>query len=206
MQLTVVVALLTLTSVSSATAADGELTMEGRLYRAPNAQLEVVQLRGTVPNARAGERIEILAKECLYEHYRVVGGTQTFAGGRWETEVPLSSASSIVARWRGRRTAPFKATPRVQVFLAHAEGSRQWKAGISAFFTPINFNRRFVELQRLSPAGWVRVRRARLHREEFGNYTATFVVRTRGLTMRVLAPGKTTRPCFRPGASEIFRS
>jgi hypothetical protein len=206
MRPTVVVALLAFAVASAAAAADALVTMEGRIVREPNMQAQSVRLSGTVPSPRAGERIEILAKECLSAYYRQVAGTQTVAGGQWQAEVPLSSASAIVARWRGRRSAPFKATPRIEVFLAHDEGTRRWTAGVSSFLTPANFSRRVVELQRLGPAGWVRVRRARLRRAVFASYSTTFFIPTRGLTMRVLVPDRTARPCFRASTSEIFRS
>jgi hypothetical protein len=156
MRLRVVVTMLALVFAGVAAAADGSVTIDGRVVLAPTTRAESMRLTGTIPSARAGERIDILAKECGYDHYRVVSGTQSTPGGRWQVEVGLPVASSFVARWRGRRSVPFKATPKALVWIQQEESTRRWQAGISAFFTSATFVGREVELQRLGNAGWVR--------------------------------------------------
>lgn len=61
-------------------------------------------------------------------------------------------------------------------------------------------------LQHLSDDRWADVRRIRLKTVDARSFEATFTVRTEGLTLRVLLPTRTARPCYNAGVSEIFRS
>jgi hypothetical protein len=201
------IVLLTLpAATATALAAAPPITIGAQVVESTSNGARMVRLTGTVSSASSGEPVDILVKDCRSRFFRVVGGAQTTNGGEYQAEIFLDVRGTYVARWHGNRSEGVTATPKVTVGAVQTPGTRIWKAFISAWGTGVSFHGREVELQRLAPSGWVRVRRAKLHREEFGNFTAIFKVPTRNLTLRVLAPSKTARPCFAPGASEVFRS
>jgi hypothetical protein len=65
---------------------------------------------------------------------------------------------------------------------------------------------REVVLQRLSDGRFVDVRRRKLRAVDARTFTTSFPLATRGLTMRVLLPTKSARPCYNAGASNVFTS
>jgi hypothetical protein len=166
----------------------------------------MVRLTGQVASGNAGERIDVLVKECRSRFFRVVGGAQTTTGGAYEAQVYLDVRGTFVARWRGNKSAGVTATPMLIVGAVQTPGTRIWKAFVSGWGSGESFAGREVVLQRLADSGWVTVQRGKLRREEFSNFSTIFKVPTRGLTMRILAPTKTARPCFRAGVSEVFQS
>jgi hypothetical protein len=201
------IVLLTLPAAATAGfAAPAPITIAAQVVQNTSNQSRMVRVTGTVSSGRAGERVDVLVKDCGADYYRVVGGTQTTEGGAYEAQVYLEMRGTFVARWRGNKSQGVTAVPKVPVGAVQTPGTRIWKAFISAYGTGLSFAGREVELQRLSDAGWVRVRRAKLRRTEFSNFETIFKVPTRGLTLRILAPAKTANPCFRAGASEVFQS
>ena len=65
----------------------------------------MVRLTGQVASGNAGERIDVLVKECRSRFFRVVGGAQTTTGGAYEAQVYLDVRGTFVARWRGNKSA-----------------------------------------------------------------------------------------------------
>ena len=201
------IVLLTLpAAATTAFAAAQPITIAAQVVQSTSTGACMVRLTGTVSSASAGEPVDILVKDCRSRFFRVVGGAQTTSGGEYQSELYLDVRGEYVARWRGQRSQGVTAIPKVIVGAVQTPGTRIWKAFIGAYGTGVSFQGREVELQRLAPSGWVRVRRAKLRREDFGNFSAIFKVPTRNLTLRVLAPSKTARPCFAAAASEVFRS
>ena len=166
---------------------------------------------GSVANGAAGEKVEIEFRRCEFGGWRVVGGATTGSGGAWFVELqPFIGGGSGFwrARWRNdtspviRDLKPFGYSGYTYrrgrlSFTFYAGDSTQYMGG------------RAVQLQRKTAAGaWVLVRTAKLTRIRGYGYTyrSTFVVRTRGLRLRVFVPAKTAAPCFRAFAGPEIRS
>jgi hypothetical protein len=201
------IVLLTLPAATATGLAAGPpITIAAQVVQNTNTGARMVRLTGQVANGNAGERVDVLVKDCRSRFFRVVGGAQTTTGGAYEARVYLDVRGTFVSRWRGKRSAGVTAVPMLIVGAVQTPGTRIWKTVVGAWGTGESFAGREVVLQRLADSGWVPVRRARLRREEFGNFSTIFKIPTRGLTMRILAPTKTARPCFRAGVSEVFQS
>jgi hypothetical protein len=191
---------------ATALAAPAPITIAAQVVQSTSNGSRMVRLTGQVANGNAGERVDVLVKECRSRFFRVVGGAQTTTGGTYEAQVYLDVRGTYVARWRGSTSPGVTATPMLIVGAVQTPGTRIWKAFVSAWGSGESFGGREVVLQRLADSGWVTVRRGKLRREEFSNFSTVFKIPTRGLTMRILAPAKTARPCFRAGVSEVFQS
>lgn len=201
------IVLLTLPALgATALAAPAPITIAAQVVQNTNNGSRMVKLTGQVASGNAGERIDVLVKECRSRFFRVVGGAQTTTGGAYEAQVYLDVRGTFVARWRGNKSAGVTATPMLIVGAVQTPGTRIWKAFVSGWGSGESFAGREVVLQRLADSGWVTVRRGKLRREEFSNFSTIFKIPTRGLTMRILAPTKTAKPCFRAGVSEVFQS
>ena len=183
------------------------LPMQARVFVEQPSQSLAIQFSGRVPGARNGDRVVMLVRDCQSRHFRQVGGTWTVQGGG-SGGVPLAgSGSTYQARWRGRPTAPFTFRTRLKPFIwkYNATEFGTWIA--LAFEDPlVALGGRAVAVQRLTENGWVTIRTLRLRTENVRRFEARFTVATPGLTLRVLAPTPTARPCYNAGASDIVRS
>jgi hypothetical protein len=186
-------------------------------------RVRVLVFAGTTSSRAGGEYVEVLGRDCGARSDRLIAGTRTSSGGGWRVEnpnsetyapyTPVYSGTSFRARWDGDYSAPIEwrlpATPRV----ARISGTRTWVVHVMPA-TPtgqVGFQGKTVELQRLTPGGWVRVRTARLARKaslKWGpfNFQARFTVPTRGLRLRAYLPEQSAAPCYLPGASKTWRS
>jgi hypothetical protein len=170
-----------------------------------------LQFAGTVANQAAGEKVEVEFRRCEFGGWRLVGGATTASGGAWFVEIrsfPGGGSGFWRARWRNetsnviRDLHPFQYNGYTDrrgrlSFTFYAGDSTQYMGG------------RAVQLQRKTAAGtWVLVRTTRLTRiRGYGYvYRATFVVRTRGLRLRLFVPARTAAPCFRAWAGPEIRS
>lgn len=174
-------------------------------------------LSGTVASGKAGETIGVELRVCTYDFYRLVGGTQTTDGGVWHAT--SSSREELGwrpdfepgigwyrARWEGHYSKPVLVRWPLTYGYWDIRGRRfifeydLGQIGQSLHGKPI-------DLQRKTQDGrWVRIQRARLVRLRGSRFRVSFVVRTRGLTLRVFVPAKTAAPCFLPGPGPEFRS
>lgn len=186
-------------------------------------RVRVLVFSGTISGRSGGELVDVVGRDCGATGDRLIAGTRTSAGGAWRVEMPnqengvwtyveVFSGTSFRARWEGKFSEPtvwrLPAAPRV----ARVSGTQTWVVHVAPA-VPSGFGLRgkTVELQRLSPGGWVRVRRATLVRKaslEWGafNYQARFSVPTRGLKLRAYLPPESAAPCYLPGASPTWRS
>lgn len=189
------------------------LPMETQVYRESASQSLAIRFTGRLPVAAANERVVLRVRECNARFFRQVGGARTGAGGMWQMEVgggygfPFSpSGSTYVVRWKDRATSPFTWRTRISPGVTKV-GARARVEVNTGYATPIqNLTGREVILQRLSDGRYVDVRRAKLRALDARRFTATFALGTRGLTMRVLVPTRTARPCYNAGASGTFTS
>jgi hypothetical protein len=117
------------------------------------------------------------------------------------------------ARWKDDYSEPvrWRVPPAMQV--ARVSGTRKWVVHVFPA-TPtgeVALKGKRVELQRLAPSGWVRVRSAKLVRRaslRWGafNHQATFTIPTRKLRLRAFLPEASAAPCYLPGGSAPWRS
>ena len=139
-----------------------------------------------------------------------VAGDTTRADGSWGPVVPgtgglpdvaIPPPATYRARWNGRFSESVTIrVPRTH-WLAKLPG-RRYRISVSGS----EMRGRIVELQRLASGRWTLVRKARLARDRQGTFSATFAVRTRGLTMRILIPQQSTGPCYLETPTKTWRS
>ena len=200
-------------SVASAALLPAVLPMDARIYRDQASQSLAIRFAGRVPASRA-QRVTLLVRECSSRFYRQIGATTSIGAGTWEMTVgggygfPMApSGSTYRARWNGRFTVPFAWRTQLVPGVTKLSGSRFRVTVYTGYASPLQDLRgRSVILQRLSDGRYVDVRSAVLRLVDARTFTTTFAVPTRGLTLRVLAPTKTTRPCYNAGASAVFQS
>jgi hypothetical protein len=198
------------------------VTLQVSQFRNPNRVLTHL-FQGTISSRQAGQYVEILGRDCGARHDRLISGTQTSAGGAYRVTNPMDefpwsytavySGTTFRARWDGQYSEPVTWRVPVEPRVARISGTRTWVAHVTPA-TPtgqVGFQGKPVELQRLTPSGWVLVRTARLVRKaslRWGpfNYQASFTVPTRGLRLRVHLPERSAAPCYLPGGSEPWRS
>jgi hypothetical protein len=189
------------------------LPMTASVYKDQPSQSFAIRFTGRVPATAGGQSVRLLVRECQSRFSRQIAGTQTAIGGTWEIIVgggigfPLASGSTFQARWNGRTTAPFTWRTRIHPFVTKLASSRFRVTISTGYGMPLqNFARRTVLVQRLNEGKYVRLRPLRLTAVDARTFAATFRIPTAGLTLRVLAPTKTTRPCYNAGASNAFHS
>lgn len=193
---------------SAATAAPAQdVTVSLRQYRNENL-VSTLEFSGRIASGAPNERVDLLVRECGYDHFRVVGGALTSPGGFWTIELPRT-LGSFRARWDGRHSATVPV--RAPIFLFRAvklAGRRAWRVAIPRGSGAVlqDMHGRIVELQRRTAAGrWVRVRQARL-RATFTSFEVVFAVPTRGLTLRAFVPARSAAPCYTANATPPWRS
>ena len=198
---------------AAASAAAPLLPMTGRFVPTAHGVPASILLSGRLPTEAAGEQVWILGRDCMYRHYRQITGTRSLRGGLWEATLggsfgkpdDMSSGMTYRARWRGRLSVLWTFRWRVHPAVVKLRGNRI-QVTVHNDGPLQSFARKPVVLQRLSGGEWVRSATARLRTVDARTFRATFVVRTRGLTLRALVPQETARPCFNAGASANFTS
>jgi hypothetical protein len=205
--------------VAAAPAAAPPITMTMDSQRNVNGIL-VLTFSGTVPSAKAGQIIYIENRSCAPgSFYRVLGTTHTAAGGSWRAATDGAKGAlfwswkwdvgHFRARWRGSYTTPIMFRwPLVSAGITPAQRGRVFSVQINTWDTRQNLAGKLIDLQRKTAQGdWVRVRRVKFARGVRPyDYVARFRVATRGLTLRLLVPEPTARPCYRAGVSGEFTS
>jgi hypothetical protein len=189
------------------------LPMQARVYKDEGSQSLAIRFTGRLPVARANERVTLVVRECNTRYFRQVGGALTTATGGWELTVgggygfPFgSSGSTYRVRWKNRMTSPFTWRTRLPVGVTKA-GSTVRVSVYTGYASPLqDLAGRDVVLQRLSDGRFVDVRRRKLRAVDARTFSASFALTTRGLTMRVLLPTKSARPCYNAGVSNVFES
>jgi hypothetical protein len=167
-------------------------------------ELSQVSLAGTSGSSKAGQVVIVLAKECSFTHYRVVGATRTITGGSWIHSTTVSMNTSYRVRTRGVYSRPIVVRKRAVVSLSRRPGTRIFEAAVHGG-SPLLGKR--IRLERYTRSGWVLVSQAKLRRHViFGRVEATFRVLQQGLELRAVVPAQRARPCFVAGASKLVRS
>jgi hypothetical protein len=191
-----------------------EVTLRVHAPFDPGIQARNISFSGRVSNGRAGEVVEMQARECRRgSFYRLIAGTRTVRGGFWVIdnnrngvdifEIPLQAA--FRARWRGAYSRVVTVSAPLPIVARWNPDRRTVRVSVLTGRTEFLLGR-LVEVQRKTGAGWLRVKRGRLVRTRDGSFVTIFRVPTRGLTLRVFAPHATGAPCFSAAASNTWRS
>jgi hypothetical protein len=203
------------TPVGVAAAPAGRVTLRVHAPFDPGIQARNISFSGRVANGRAGELVELQAKECRrHSFYRLIAGTRTTSGGSWVIdndrggvdmfEIPLQA--SFRARWKGSYSNAVTVGAPLPLLTSWDRERRIARVLVSPGDSGFSLHGRIVVLQRETVVGWVRVRTARLRRSAAGAFVTLFRVPTRGLTLRVVASDATGAPCFTAAVSDTWRS
>jgi hypothetical protein len=160
-------------------------------------------LSGVVPGAGAGETVEIEAKECTGTFFRLVGTTETTGGGTWRHQAFAAANTTFRARWKNTVSPTVDIQQRI--FVSLARRSRTVVAAM-VFTAHQRMIGRTVRLERLSPGGWVLLRKAKLRRLAGPQTEARFLVSRKGMRLRAVVDQANARPCYAAGVSLIIRS
>lgn len=168
-----------------------------------------VRLFGSIDSNKAGETIEIQAKDCGSTAFRLVAGTTTESGGAWSTNYFPGINTRVRAVWDDVASPQIAIRVRVYVTLRTVPGTRRLRAAVSA---DRSFWRKRVEIQQLDRrlGSWRRLQTIRLTRTANpggGSYTyQDFVPRVaRGTALRAVMPLSQARPCYLAGTSTTLR-
>jgi hypothetical protein len=180
-----------------------ELTLE--IQRLPDGR---VRFFGRIPSSEAHEYVTVLSQRCGQQSFTAFTGASTEEGGFWHVDAYQPGSAVYRARWKNQLSRPVTIAVRapVRINLTKLPGRRfrVWA------FAETNMSGRFIALQRLSGGRWIHVRRARLASAGSAGtavrFEATFVVRKRGLRLRIVVPAKTAAPCNAPATTETFSS
>lgn len=183
-----------------------------RIYDSGN-RIHKFRFRGSISSRAAGEYVTVMQQKCGYSFATAIGGTQTEPGGLWEVETsyaprPGFDTSTYFARWESARSQPVKFRGKLSMSVTKLAPGRfrvyVWRGGDALQ----DMTGRHVVLQRLVGERWTRVAAARLRidPQQYSSYAATFMVKTRGWTLRALVPAKNARPCFNQSTTERFKS
>lgn len=174
-------------------AAPGDPTLQVRKYTI--GQAVRLDLSGRIPSERAGEYVEILERECGSAHFRVANGASTVAGGFWEkNEMFFFTTVTYVARWNGRLSDEVIVRSPLYV-LPFPLKNRRWRIAVNTRIQSMA-GRTIVLQRKTADDTWARVRSVKLGPGRyFGSYEAIVRIPTHGLTMRVLVPQASARPC-----------
>jgi hypothetical protein len=203
------VAIVAALASSSAAAPAADVTMSVQRFYDAACRCYKLRFSGAISSGAAKEYVAVMQQRCGYRFSTAVIGAQTRAGGAWEVEWLGGGVSGTYrAQWKGRLSEPVTVRPRVPLVFTKLREQR-YRVTVNMYETLQDMSGRIVELQRLAAGGWTRVRRTRLttDRETFGkSFSATFAVRTRGLTLRILVPDRSAAPCYVAGVTKTWVS
>jgi hypothetical protein len=196
---------------TGAAAPADEVTLRVERFFDPMCNCIRARFSGAVANGRAGEYVTVMEQRCGARFSTAMAGATTGPGGLWEalpstyyTAAPLQPGT-FRARWKTHLSEPVAFRPPLRVTV------RRELSGRFLTLVPAHATLRgeFLELQRLVGGQWKRIKYLRISPKKIsygGSYWATFAVRTKGWTLRVVAPPETTAPCYTAGATQTFRS
>jgi hypothetical protein len=169
----------------------------------------LLRFRGVISPRKGAEYVAVMQRKCGLNFPTAVAGDSTRWDGHWEVTSTIRSDSSATywARWKGHLSKRVTVRPRMGIRLSKVSTQR-YHVTVNTRDVQQKMAGRFVELQRLASGRWTRVRRIRLNTvpRAFGSFSATFVVRKRGLTLRIVVPERSAAPCFTTTLSQTFVS
>ena len=165
---------------------------------------ETVWLSGRVENGRAGEVVDIEAKDCGQGFFRGIAGATTTEGGAWRTNIFPSINTSLRAVWKGAASANVAIHKRAIVLLRQRSAKRfSVSAWGSNSTTPFWRKRALFQRFDRRVGTWKTVRQVVLSSSRSGTeFTASV---PKGTLVRAVLPLSQARPCWIDGYSRTFR-
>jgi hypothetical protein len=174
-----------------------EVTIRAERFWDEACRCYKLRFSGTIPSG-ANEYVVVLRQSCGRGGTAITGAS-TQPGGLWEAP-PVSAArpgediSTYRARWRGRLSRPLEFRAGVPTSVTPLSGGR-YRVTVITGSTGQSMNGRIVELQRLDDGEWRTMQPARLAGTQI-TFSATFAVKTAGLTLRAFVPPESAAPCY----------
>lgn len=171
-----------------------------------------VTLFGSVDNGKAGEVVDIQARDCGQQFFRGVAGATTREGGGWSTEYFPGITTTIRAVWNGEASAQItvRQRPRIELLPPAPGAARRFKVDVVA---KAQFWRRQVIIQRFDRrlGTWVKLKSVVLTEQGgagvFVVTSATFGATVpKGTLIRAVFPLAQARPCYLAGFSNLLRT
>ena len=174
-----------------------------------------VTLGGSVDNGKAGEVVEIQAKECGANppFFRAVASAQTREGGGWTTPIYLGINTTLRAVWKDNASAQITVLQRVFVILQKKRSTGAFEAWVVG---GAQFWRKSVLIQRRLQGAWKTVQSVVLTETgatdptgrrntvwSKGKFTASV---PKGTLIRAVFPLSQARPCHLAGVSKSVRT
>jgi hypothetical protein len=163
-----------------------------------------IDLLGSVDNGRAGERVDVQAKDCGTRYFRIVQGATTHDGGNWSTSYFPPMNTTLRAVWKGATSREIAIRTPVYMSLTPL-GRRTYGVWVGSRG---QFSRKYVVVQRLerSLGTWKDIKRIRLTNAETRRPTRVGVNVPSGTMLRVFMPLAQARPCYMQGYSNSVRA
>jgi hypothetical protein len=166
---------------------------------------ETVWLSGRVGNGRAGEVVEIEAKDCGQDFYRGITGATTTEGGAWRTNIFPSINTSLRAVWKGDASAPVALQKRAIVQL-HQRSAKRFSVSVWGANSTTPFWRKRVLFQSFDRrVGAWRTLRQVVVTSSSSSGTEFSASVAKGTLVRAVIPLSQARPCWVAGYSRTFR-
>jgi hypothetical protein len=173
---------------------------------------KAVTLFGSVDNGKAGETVELQAKNCGHDFFRVVQGATTVEGGGWSLEYWVGITTTLRAVWDGAASSQITVRKRAMIHLTPKPGGRgRFKVWIVAQTSL--WKKRVLIQQRDQRLGTWKTIRSVILTEQLatgGNFAAfradVTVSSPKGTQLRAVLPAKQARPCYLSGTSLPVRT
>jgi hypothetical protein len=167
-----------------------------------------VTLSGTVDSGRAGELVDIEAKDCGQPSFRGVAGATTTDGGRYEVTYNPGIKTTFRAVSGGKTSGTVTVEHRAMVGMSRLPRKGQvFRVAVSARWT---FWHKRVLLQQRTRRGWKTIRNVLLVDSGSGGATTGFwgYAKTsvpRGTQLRAVVTRKVAQPCYLAATSRVVR-
>jgi hypothetical protein len=171
-----------------------------------------VTLFGSVENGRAGEAVDIQAKDCGQQFFRGVAGATTREGGGWSVEYLSGITTTLRAVWSDNASAEItvRARPRVELRPPRPGAARLFRVIVVA---KAQFWRKRVVIQRFDRrlGTWASVKPVVLTETGGGGAFVATEAKFRAnvpkrTLIRAVFPRSQARPCYLAGYSNLLRT
>lgn len=166
---------------------------------------EPIRLFGSVENRRAGEVVDVQAKDCRQQFFRGVIGATTTESGAWTDIYYPSINTTLRAVWDGGASEPITIRKRATVHLRQRSAKR-FSVGAYGGNSTTPFWRKRVLFQRFDRrvGTWRTVKQVVLTSSSASGTEFSASV-PRGTPVRAVLPLSQARPCWIDGYSRAFR-
>jgi hypothetical protein len=181
-----------------------QVTIFARKADPPQPRYSII-VSGTVDNGKAGEVVDIEAKDCGAQFFRGVAGATTTEGGRYTAQHFARITTTLRAVWKGVSSAQVTVPQSPQIAIA--KGKRRGRFRVSVYAVQ-SFWKKRVQVQRRIDNSWKTVKTVALTETgSYGDYWAPVRLTVpKGSLLRAYVPRAQTRPCYIAGASTTLKT